>query len=70
MFRYADELLQNLGMSIDSHTMVKNLSTAERHLVEIAMALSQEAKILIMDEPTSCYLQSVRQKNYLIWLKN
>ncbi|WP_304226394.1 sugar ABC transporter ATP-binding protein [Gracilinema caldarium] len=53
MFRYADELLQNLGMSIDSHTLVKNLSTAERHLVEIAKALSQEAKILIMDEPTS-----------------
>lgn len=53
MFQRSDELLKSLGMSIDSHTLVKDLSTAERHLVEIAKALSQEAKILIMDEPTS-----------------
>jgi len=40
-------------MKIDPRALVKDLSTAERHLVEIAKALSQEAKILIMDEPTS-----------------
>ena len=53
MYQQSNTLLQNLGMSIDSHTLVKDLSTAERHLVEIAKALSQEAKVLIMDEPTS-----------------
>lgn len=53
MFKRSDELLKNLGMSIDSHTLVKDLSTAKRHLVEIAKALSQKATVLIMDEPTS-----------------
>jgi len=53
MFQRSDELLQSLGMSINSRSLVRDLSTAERHLVEIAKALSQEAKILIMDEPTS-----------------
>jgi rhamnose transport system ATP-binding protein len=47
------ELLERLGMKIDPRTLVKDLSTAERHLVEIAKALSMEARVLIMDEPTS-----------------
>lgn len=53
MNRRAAALLGRLGMKIDPRALVKDLSTAERHLVEIAKALSQEAKILIMDEPTS-----------------
>lgn len=53
MNRRAAALLGRLGMKIDPKALVKDLSTAERHLVEIAKALSQEAKILIMDEPTS-----------------
>ncbi|WP_304225127.1 sugar ABC transporter ATP-binding protein [Gracilinema caldarium] len=53
MYHRSKELLQSLGMQIDPRSLVKDLSTAERHLVEIAKALSQEARILIMDEPTS-----------------
>jgi rhamnose transport system ATP-binding protein len=49
----ATELLDRLGLKIDPRTLVKELSTAERHLVEIAKALSREARVLIMDEPTS-----------------
>ena len=49
----AAELLSRLGLKLDPRTLVKELSTAERHLVEIAKALSREAKVLIMDEPTS-----------------
>ena len=49
----ATELLDRLGLKLDPRTLVKELSTAERHLVEIAKALSREAKVLIMDEPTS-----------------
>lgn len=47
------ELLDRLGLKVDPRTLVKDLSTAERHLVEIAKALSMEARVLIMDEPTS-----------------
>ncbi len=53
MRRRATELLSRLGLKLDPRTLVKELSTAERHLVEIAKALSREAKVLIMDEPTS-----------------
>jgi ribose transport system ATP-binding protein len=46
-------LLQRLGVDFDAHTPVADLSLAQRQLVEIAKALSLEARIVIMDEPTS-----------------
>ncbi len=45
--------LERLGLDISSRTLVGNLSIAQKQLVEIAKALSQNARILIMDEPTS-----------------
>jgi ribose transport system ATP-binding protein len=45
--------LKRLGLNISSRTLVGNLSIAQKQLVEIAKALSQNARILIMDEPTS-----------------
>jgi len=49
----AADLLASLGFSFDVNRIVGKLSTAEKQLVEIAKALSFNAKILIMDEPTS-----------------
>ncbi len=46
--------LKRLGLSISSRTPVKGLSIAQQQMVEIAKALSLNARILIMDEPTSC----------------
>ena len=45
--------LKRLGLNISSRTLVGNLPIAQKQLVEIAKALSQKARILIMDEPTS-----------------
>jgi ribose transport system ATP-binding protein len=45
--------LRRLGASIEPHTPVAWLSTAQQQLVAIARALSMQARILIMDEPTS-----------------
>ena len=53
MNRQASVILQELGASIDPGQKISKLSIAERQLVEIAKALSREAKILIMDEPTA-----------------
>ncbi len=53
MVRGATALLQQLGATIDPNEMVGALSIAQQQLVEIARALSLDAKILIMDEPTS-----------------
>jgi ABC-type sugar transport system ATPase subunit len=49
----ASEILRELGSNIDPTRKISGLSIAERQLVEIAKALSQHAKILIMDEPTA-----------------
>lgn len=47
------KLLNQLGSNISPRTRVSRLSIAEAQLVEIAKALSCEARLLIMDEPTA-----------------
>jgi rhamnose transport system ATP-binding protein len=49
----ARELLSSLRVEIDVGAPVKMLSIAERQVVEIAKALSIDARVLVMDEPTS-----------------
>jgi ribose transport system ATP-binding protein len=46
-------LLERLGCDFEAATPVADLSLAQRQLVEIIKALSLEARIVIMDEPTS-----------------
>jgi rhamnose transport system ATP-binding protein len=53
MHAETQKLLDDLELEIDSNTLVTNLSVAQRHMVEIAKALSLQAKVVIMDEPTS-----------------
>ncbi len=53
MRKRTKELLQKLELDISPDTLVKNLSVAQRHMVEIAKALSIDAQVIIMDEPTS-----------------
>ena len=45
--------LERLGLNVDPRTLLKTLSLAQQQLVEIARALSQNARILVLDEPTS-----------------
>jgi len=47
------ELLKTIGLSRDPQTPVGNLSVSEKQQVEIARAISKNARIIIMDEPTS-----------------
>jgi ribose transport system ATP-binding protein len=51
-------LLESLGTTIDPSARVKDLSVAEQQMVEVAKALSIDARILIMDEPTSALTES------------
>jgi rhamnose transport system ATP-binding protein len=53
MTRRARQLLAGLQIDIDPGLPVKLLSIAERQAVEIAKALSTDARVLVMDEPTS-----------------
>jgi ribose transport system ATP-binding protein len=53
VFYKAKEVLANIDFSIDPKLKVQDLSVSEKQMLEIAIALSQHAKILIMDEPTA-----------------
>lgn len=53
MRRETEALLSKMQLDIDPDTLVKNLSVAKRHMVEITKALSLDAQLVIMDEPTS-----------------
>ena len=51
--RRSREILADLGEDIDPNARVEDISSGACQMVEIAKALSQNAQILIMDEPTS-----------------
>jgi ribose transport system ATP-binding protein len=49
----ANQILTDLGVAIDSTQPVKRFGIAQQQMIEVAKALSLDAKILVMDEPTS-----------------
>jgi ribose transport system ATP-binding protein len=51
--RKAAEVLTGLGLKLDPRRPVKGLRVAEQQMVEVAKALSLDARVLIMDEPTA-----------------
>ncbi len=54
MYRKTDELLKEIGIGqIQAGQIVGKLSLAEKQLVEIAKAIANESRLIIMDEPTS-----------------
>ncbi len=57
-------LLRRLGLNCPPETLVGNLAVGQRQLVEIARALSMQARVLIMDEPTSSLTQSETDRLY------
>ncbi|EXX85735.1 sugar ABC transporter [Paenibacillus darwinianus] len=52
-YKEAQTYLDDLNLPLDSRMLVKNLTIAQQKFVEIIKALSQDAKIIIMDEPTA-----------------
>src|SRR5436190_3367585 len=53
LYSRAQKLLNDLHLGIDPLTPVRNLGIGQQQLVEIAKALSQDARILVLDEPTA-----------------
>jgi ABC-type sugar transport system ATPase subunit len=53
LHRRARDLLTRVGLSIPPQTRVRHLGIAQQQLVEIARALSREARVIVMDEPTA-----------------
>jgi len=63
MYAEAQRLLDELGADFDAKTLMGSLSVAQQQIVEIAKALSTNAKIIIMDEPTAAL--TVRESEQL-----
>lgn len=53
MERESQKILESLNIKINPKTLVKTLSVGYQQMVEIAKAVSQNAKLLIMDEPSA-----------------
>lgn len=62
----AEQLFARLEMALPVRARVKDLSVAQRHFVEIARALSQDARVVILDEPTASLSQREIQELYRI----
>lgn len=52
-FRKAREIMEKLNITINERALVEHLSAAQKQTLQIVKALHSDAKILIMDEPTS-----------------
>lgn len=57
---------RRVGLELDPGKLVKDLWVAEQQMVEIAKALSMQAKLVIMDEPTSALSDAELQKLFQI----
>jgi ABC-type sugar transport system ATPase subunit len=53
IYQNSAAMLSKLGIELDPRRIIEDLSVAEQQMVEIAKALSMEAQLVIMDEPTA-----------------
>lgn len=51
----AQELLDSLGFEINASARVRDLSIVQKQVVEIAKAISEDTKVLVLDEPTTVF---------------
>ncbi|CAN5562796.1 xylose ABC transporter ATP-binding protein [soil metagenome] len=58
IYQKSARLLKDLNLPLDPRTQVGNLGIGQQQLVEIAKALSHNAKILVLDEPTAALTES------------
>jgi len=60
------EAMKKVGMDADPETKVRDLIVAEKQLVEIAKAVSRNARLLIMDEPTATLTPTETEKLFAL----
>ena len=53
MLRAAKEIIEDLGVNLNPKTLVKDLTVSHKQLIEIGKVVSEDRKIIIMDEPTA-----------------
>lgn len=68
MYEDTKKIFENLNIDIDPRAKVENLSISQAQMVEIAKAVSYDAKIVVMDEPTSSLTE--KEVNHLFKIIN
>ncbi len=66
MFRESSKLFSSLNMSVNPNTIMRTMSVSQRQMVEIAKAVSYNAKIIVLDEPTSSLTEPEINKLFAI----
>ena len=66
MLKDSVNLFSSLDMNVDPHTIMRTMSVSQRQMVEIAKAVSYNAKIIVLDEPTSSLTENEVAKLFSI----
>lgn len=66
MFKDSTNLFKSLNMSVNPNTIMRTMSVSQRQMVEIAKAVSYNAKIIVLDEPTSSLTEPEVEKLFSI----
>lgn len=53
IYSESEKTMKRLGLNLSPKTQVRNISTAQQQMVEIAKACSRDCKVLVFDEPTA-----------------
>jgi methyl-galactoside transport system ATP-binding protein len=69
MLKDSIKLFSSLSMNVNPRTVMRSMSVSQRQMVEIAKAVSYDAKIIVLDEPTSSLTEIEVQKLFSI-IKN
>jgi len=66
MEREANKLFSSLNMNINTKAIMRTMSVSQRQMVEIAKAVSYDAKLIVLDEPTSSLTENEIKKLFSI----
>ncbi len=66
MEREANKLFSSLNMNINCKAVMRTMSVSQRQMVEIAKAVSYDAKLIVLDEPTSSLTENEIKKLFSI----
>ncbi len=69
LFRDCDNLFKDIGFNLKANAKISDLSISEQQVVEISRAVSQNASLVIMDEPTSSLTPNEIEKLFTV-IKN